>query len=102
MKRFICFSLMLSTLFCVTTSTLFATEEEIDLETKAPVELAMKYVAKKYSCDIDDLTLGETMIGRSGAYIDVTHGYQAERVTLRRKDFESDWKIAGSEPAHQY
>ena len=102
MRRFICFSLMLLISFCVITSTLFATEGEIDPEIKAPVEVAKEYVAKKYNCDIDDLTFGDTMVGRSGAHIDIDYGYETERVMLRRKDFDSDWEVTGSEPAHQY
>ncbi len=89
-------------LFCVTSSALFATEEEIDPEIKMPVELAMKYVAEKYDCDIADLTFGNTIIARSGARIDINHGFGTERVMLRRRDFESDWEVEGSEPTHQY
>ena len=89
-------------MLCLTANTIQATEEEIDPELKPLIGQAKEYVANKYNCDINDLTITDSMIGRSGAYIDIDHGYDTERVELRRKDFESDWEVEGSRPAHQY
>jgi len=100
MKKLIC-CVLISLVFCVTANNLFATDDD-DLALKPPMEVAKEYVAKKYDCDIDDFSIGDSMIDRGGAYIDVNHGYDTESVTLIRQDFESDWKVAGSEPTHQY
>jgi len=98
MKR-IAYCILLFSVFFVIANTLNA-EEETGL--KPPVEVAKEYVAKKYNCDIDDITVGDAMIGRGGAYIDINYGYDTEKVVLRRKDFESDWEIESSKPAHEY
>lgn len=77
-------------------------DEDTEPGVELPVEIAKEYIAKKYNCDIDDLIVGDTLIGRSGAHIEITHGYNTERVLLRRRDFESNWEVESSEPAHQY
>ena len=77
-------------------------QAETDPGLRPPIEVAKEYVAKKYNCDIGDLTIGDTLIGRGGANIDVNHGYGTEKVTLVRKDFGDDWQVESSEPAHQY
>ncbi len=95
MKRFLCWPIVLSLLF-LSTGSLFAKE------VKSPEEAAKEYVAKKFNCTVKSLETGDTFIGRSGAYIDVEHGYETEKVKLIRKDFESDWEVEGSEPLEQY
>jgi len=77
-------------------------EAETDPGLRLPIEVAKEYVAKKYNCDINDLTVSDALIGRGGADIDVNHGYETEKVVLVRKDFGDDWEVESSEPAHQY
>lgn len=77
-------------------------EDKSDPGLRPPIEVAKEYVAKKYNCDINDLTVGDVLIGRGGADIDVNHGYETEKVVLVRKDFGNDWEVESSEPAHQY
>ncbi len=98
MKKII-FCALLFLVFFVTANTLFA---EVERGVKPPAEVAKEYVAEKYNYNVDDLTIGDVMIGRGGAHIDVNYGYDTEKVVLKRKDFESDWEIENSEPAHQY
>lgn len=100
MKRLICVSLFFL-VFSASANTLFA-DEQTESEVKAPAQLAKEYIASKHNYDIDELRVGDSLIGRSGAQIDINHGYDTERVLLKRKDFESPWKVESSEPLHQY
>lgn len=99
MKKII-YCVLLFLVFFVTANTLFAEEEAGGK--KSPEEVAKEYVAKKHNCDIDDLTISHAMIGRAGAHIDVNYGYDTVKVQLKRKDFESDWEVESSKPAHEY
>ena len=67
-----------------------------------PVNAAKEYMAEKYECNINDLTVGEALIGRRTAHIDINYGYTTERVFLRYNDAEQKWEAEGSEPLHRY
>jgi len=95
--------ILICAFICLFTTAVFAdSNEETDPGLKPPIEVAKEYVAKKYDCDINDLTVQDTLIGRGGAHVDVVHGYQTEKVSLIRKDFGQDWEVESSEPEHQY
>ena len=99
MKKII---LLLIPILFISAAVFVNAEEEQDPGLKPPIEVAKEYVADKYNCDIDDLTIGDTLIGRGGAQVEVRHGYETEKVCLVRKDFGQDWQVESSEPEHQY
>jgi len=100
MKRLICIGVFFL-VFCASLNIAIA-DESVDPEVRAPADIAKEYIAKKYNCNVDDLTVGDSIIGRGGASVDINHGYDTEKVRLKRKDFESEWEIEGSEPLHEY
>jgi len=77
-------------------------EDKSDPGLRPPIEAAKEYVAKKYNCDINGLTVGDTLIGRSGANIDINHSYGTERVALKYNYVEQRWVAEDSESLHQY
>ena len=76
--------------------------EDADPGIRVPVQAAKEYIAEKYGCDINDLTVGDTFIGSGAAHIDVGRGYETERVTLSYNDTDQRWKAESSELLHQY
>lgn len=100
MRKVLCLLVPLLLASFVLTS--FAEKEIGSNAANVPIKVAKEYVAKKYDCDIRDLTHGEVLVGRGGAHIDITHGYETERVYLIRKDLGDDWKVEDSHPRHEY
>jgi hypothetical protein len=76
--------------------------EETDPGIRIPEQVAKEYMAEKYSCDIKDLTISDTLIGRRAAHIDVNYGYRGERVILRYNEAERKWEAEDSMPLHKY
>ena len=83
-------------------STCLLNAEDVDPGIKAPVDTAKEYIAQKYNCNVKDLTVGDSMIGKRAAHIDVNHGYKTDRVILRYNEIDRCWEAEDSEPLHQY
>ena len=76
--------------------------EDADPATRAPAEAAKEYIAKKYNCDVNELTIGSMFINNKEANIDVNYNYGIERVYLKYNDADQCWEAEDAEFSHQY
>jgi hypothetical protein len=76
--------------------------EETDPGIMPVVNAAKEFIARNHNCKEEDLTIGDTLIGRRAAHVDVNCGYTAYRVSLRFVESENAWEAESSMPLHEY